>query len=91
MLDRVPKGAVEVILSYCHYTLNDTSLLELLPYLQEKGVGVINASPMCLGLFSEKGWPDWHFGSPELKVFCASYTSTHYNCHSILFNGMCDS
>lgn len=70
MLDRVPKGAVEVILSYCHHSLNDTSLLELLPYLQEKGVGVISASPLSLSLLSGKGWPEWHFAPPELKVFC---------------------
>jgi hypothetical protein len=68
VLDRVPKGAVEVILSYCHHSLNDTSLLELVPYLQEKGVGLISASPLALGLFSGKGWPDWHFAPPELKV-----------------------
>lgn len=71
VLDRVPKGAVEVILSYCHHSLNDTSLLELVPYLQEKGVGLISASPLALGLFSGKGWPEWHFAPPELKAACA--------------------
>lgn len=71
VLDRVPKGAVEVILSYCHHSLNDTTLLELVPYLQEKGVGFISASPLSLGLFSGKGWPEWHFAPPELKAACA--------------------
>lgn len=34
VLDRVPPGTVDVVLSYCHYSLNDQSLGELLPYLQ---------------------------------------------------------
>lgn len=72
VLDRVPKGAVDVILTYCHHSLNDTSLLDILPYLQEKGVGVISAAPFALGLLSGKGWPEWHLAPPELKVLhCA--------------------
>ena len=47
VLDEVP---VDTILSYCHYALNDTSLEGLLPYLQEKGVGIINGSPLALSL-----------------------------------------
>jgi L-galactose dehydrogenase len=50
VLDRAPKGAVEVVLSYCHHSLNDTSLLELVPYLQDKGVGIISASPCAFGI-----------------------------------------
>ena len=69
MLDRVPKGAVEVVLSYCHHCLNDTSLLELVPYLQDKGVGIISASPLSMGLLSGGGYPEWHPAPPELKVF----------------------
>jgi hypothetical protein len=34
VLDRVPPGTVDVVLSYCHYSLNDQSLGDLLPYLQ---------------------------------------------------------
>ncbi|KAG0605707.1 hypothetical protein M758_9G081500 [Ceratodon purpureus] len=74
VLDRVPKGSVEVILSYCHHSLNDTTLLDLVPYLHEKGVGFISASPLSLGLFSGKGWPEWHFAPPELKAACAKAT-----------------
>lgn len=76
VLDRVPKGAVEVILSYCHYSLNDTSLLELVPYLQDKGVGIISASPLSMGLLSGQGYPEWHPAPPELKVCGSSSLST---------------
>lgn len=51
---RVPKGTVDVILSYCHNTLNDVTLVELLPYFKEKGVGVISASVTCMGLFTKQ-------------------------------------
>ena len=45
---------MDCVLSYCHNTLVDTSLQGLLPYLQQKGVGVINASPMAMGLLTKK-------------------------------------
>lgn len=69
VLDRVPPGSVDVILSYCHYSINDTTLEDLLPYLKSKGVGVISASPLAMGLLTERGPPEWHPASPELKVF----------------------
>ena len=51
---------VDTILSYCRYTLNDTSLNSLLPDLAESRVGVINASPTGMGLFNSAGPPGWH-------------------------------
>ena len=65
ILDKVGPNAVDTILSFCHYELNDESLLGLLPYLNEKGVGVINASPTGMGLLTPQGAPAWH---PASKV-----------------------
>ena len=45
ILDRVPPGTVDVVLSYCHYNLNDDTLAGLLPRLKRAGVGVIHAAP----------------------------------------------
>jgi L-galactose dehydrogenase len=70
ILDRVPSGTVEVILSFCRYCLNDTGLDALLPYLHEKGVGVINASATGMGLLTERGGPDWHPAPPAIKDGC---------------------
>ncbi|KAK1418260.1 hypothetical protein QVD17_27403 [Tagetes erecta] len=70
VLDRVPPDTVDVILSYCHYGINDTTLEDLLPYLNSKGVGVISASPLAMGLLTESGPPEWHPASPELKAAC---------------------
>lgn len=62
---------LDTILSYCHYSMNDTALLELLPYLKEKNIGVINASPLSMGLLSQRGTPDWHPADEEIKRICA--------------------
>ncbi|KAL0798104.1 hypothetical protein Bca101_053278 [Brassica carinata] len=70
VLDRVPPGTIDVILSYCHYSINDSTLLDMLPYLKSKGVGVITASPLAMGLFTEQGPPEWHPASPEIKSAC---------------------
>lgn len=70
VLDRVPPGTLDVILSYCHYSINDTTLEDLLPYLKSKGVAVISASPVAMGLLTDNDPPEWHPASPELKAAC---------------------
>ena len=61
---------VDTILSYCHFELNDTSLLDLVPLLRERGVGVINASPLGMGLLSNRGTPAWHPAPEQVKEVC---------------------
>lgn len=51
---RLPNGTVDVILAYCHNSINDDSLQGLVPYLKEQGVGIISASPMSMGLLTTK-------------------------------------
>ena len=68
VLDRTE---VDTILSYCRYSLNDTALLDLVPYLKERGVGIINASPLSMGLLSNRGAPDWHPAPELIKETCA--------------------
>jgi aryl-alcohol dehydrogenase-like predicted oxidoreductase len=64
------RAELDVILSYCHYTLIDTTLAELVPYLQSKEVGIINASPLAMGLLTERPVPSWHPAPPEMKAAC---------------------
>lgn len=45
---------MDLILSYCHHSLNDKSLRDLLPLLREKGVGVVNGSVLSMGLLTNK-------------------------------------
>ena len=70
ILDRVEPGLVETILSFCHYELNDASLGDLIPYLKERGVGIINASPTGMGLLTPRGAPDWHPASAAIRSGC---------------------
>ncbi|KAJ6852303.1 L-galactose dehydrogenase [Iris pallida] len=70
VLDRVPPGSVDVVLSYCHYSINDSTLIDILPYLKSKGVGVITASPLAMGLLTDSGPPEWHPASQEIKSAC---------------------
>ena len=67
---RVSEGLVDVVLSYCHHTLFDRTLEGLLPYLQGKGVGIINASVLSMGLLTPKAR---HLAC-ELVVFDLSRT-----------------
>ena len=67
VIDHVPEGMVESVLSFCHYTLNDDSLIDYLDYFESKDVGVINASPYSMGLLTERGVPDWHPAPEALR------------------------
>jgi aryl-alcohol dehydrogenase-like predicted oxidoreductase len=66
---------VDTVLSYCRYCLNDASLESLLPDLRERRVGVINASPLAMGLLSNRGAPAWHPASCEIRNACARATA----------------
>ncbi|KAI6654348.1 D-threo-aldose 1-dehydrogenase [Oopsacas minuta] len=60
---------LDVVISYPHYTLLDDSLSKLFPLLKEKGIGMINASPLVLGLLTTKSSPpSWHYMTKE-KLF----------------------
>ncbi len=63
---------IDTILSYNHFSMNDTTLTSLVPLMKEKNIGVINASPLSQGLLSNRGTPQWHGASPEIKAACAS-------------------
>lgn len=70
----LPQLDADAILSYCHYSLNDTSLLGLLPLLKEKGIGLVNASPLSMGLLSTREPADWHPAGSYLKAMCKKAT-----------------
>jgi L-galactose dehydrogenase len=76
IIDRVPADVVETILSFCHYTLNDTSLEPCLPYFAGHGIGVINASPTGMGLLTHRGVPSWHPAPPQ--IIAASRRADEY-------------
>ena len=71
LVENTPEGTIESILNFCHYCLNDDLLLDYLDFFEEKGIGIINASPLSMGLLSQRGTPDWHPAPQTLKDACA--------------------
>lgn len=65
------RSGVDTVLSYCHYSLFDTSLAALIPDLEKKGVGIINAAPLSMGLLTRQGPPVWHPAPDETRSACA--------------------
>ncbi len=79
VIDRVPEGTVESVLNFCHYCLCDDKLADFLDYFEQKGVGIVNASPLSMGLLTERGVPDWHPAPKSLIEACtraAEYCKT---------------
>ena len=68
VLDR---ASVDTVHSYCHFCLTDTTLVQILPYLKEKRVGIINGAPLGMGLLTEKGPPKWHPAPARVRDVCA--------------------
>ena len=60
---------IDILQSYCHHTLQNTSLSTFIPLFYSAGVKqVISASPLSMGLLRTAGPQDWHPASPEVKV-----------------------
>jgi len=51
---------LDFILSYNHYTLQNTMLEELVPLCRAKEVGILNAAPFSARLLADAPLPDWH-------------------------------
>lgn len=71
VIEHTPKGTVESVLCFCHYCLNDEMLLDYLDFFEKNEIGVINASPLSMGLLSQRGAPAWHPAPEALKQRCA--------------------
>src|SRR4051812_11140488 len=64
VLERTP---LDVILSYNHYTLQNTMLADLAPELKSKGVGIMNAAPFSARLLTNQPLPAWHKATPLVR------------------------
>ena len=90
----VERCQLDVIVSYCHFHLQDQSLLtDLLPTCDRLGVGVLNASPLAMGLHTNQGPPPWHPAGDAIKAACrmaaancvraGEKTSANWACSSV--------
>jgi L-galactose dehydrogenase len=67
VLDRAD---LDVMLSYNHYTLQNTMLADLVPYLKQKNVGIMNAAPFSARLLTNATLPPWHKATPLVRDTC---------------------
>ena len=74
VVDHSPKGTVETVLNFCHYCLCDDALADHLDYFEQHGIGLINASPLSMGLLSSRGAPAWHPAPQPLVEACRRAT-----------------
>lgn len=58
---------LDVVLLHNHHTLCDIRSIELLPLLEARGIGVINAAPFASGLLTGHNPPAWHPAPPEAR------------------------
>jgi len=61
---------LDAIITYGQYTLQNTRAETMLPLFEQHDLGIINASPLGLGLLTPQGPRDWHLGSEKLKHTC---------------------
>ena len=71
VVEHSEEGTVESILNFCHYCLNDDKLTDFIDFFKSRGIGIINASPLSMGLLSQRGVPDWHPAPKPLVEACA--------------------
>lgn len=68
VLSCVAPKSIDLVLSYCNYTLQNDRLATMAAGLRrDYGVGVVNASPLSMGLLTDGGCPAWHPGSERIR------------------------
>jgi L-galactose dehydrogenase len=74
--DVAEAAGVDAVLSYCHYDLLNTRLEEVLaPLARGRGVGLINASPLHMGVLTGSPPPAWHPAPPGVVRAAAEATA----------------
>jgi aryl-alcohol dehydrogenase-like predicted oxidoreductase len=63
---------VDVVLTYNHYSLNDTTLLSALPEFKKRNLGIINAGALSQGLLTDYELPPWHPAPAAVRKSCAA-------------------
>ncbi len=61
---------LDVILSYNHYTIQNTMLADIVDFLKSKDVGIMNAAPFSARLLTNAPLPVWHKATPEVREIC---------------------
>lgn len=66
----ISRTELDVILSYNHYTLQNTMLADQLEFFEANGVGVMNAAPFSARLLTNAPLPVWHKATEPVREVC---------------------
>ena len=61
---------IDVMLSYNHYTLQNTMLEDLVDEMQAKQIGIMNAAPFSARLLTNAPLPEWHKATDSVRETC---------------------
>lgn len=83
LLERVAcEQKVDSVMAYCTWTLQDRRLGAVAQRLNQAGIGVLNASPLSMGLLTRGGAPDWHPAHQDVQAICRK-VSTLCDSHGV--------
>lgn len=80
VIEHTPEGTVESVLNFCHYCLCDDALVDYLDFFEAHHIGIVNASPLSMGLLSSRGAPEWH---PAPKPLAEACSKAAQYCNSV--------
>jgi L-galactose dehydrogenase len=82
MMRRVAEAApVDTFLSYCRYNLMIRDMDEwLTPFARANNIGLINASPLHMGILTQSGPPSWHPAPDAVKEAGAKVVELCRSC-----------
>ena len=61
------RADLDVVLSYNHYTLQNTMFGDLAPFLKQKNVGIMNAAPFTARFLTNAQLPPWHRATTKVR------------------------
>ncbi|VUS52807.1 aldo/keto reductase [Klebsiella spallanzanii] len=71
LLERIAcEQKVDTVMAYCTWTLQDRRLGAVAQRLNQAGIGVLNASPLSMGLLTRTGAPEWHPAHQDVQAIC---------------------
>jgi L-galactose dehydrogenase len=62
---------LDTVMSYCNYTIQNRNLMPWLSDFDAEGIGVMNASPLGMGLLTNRGVPAWHLAPAPVVDACS--------------------
>ena len=61
---------LDVVLSYNHYTLQNTMLADIVDFLKSREIGIMNAAPFSARLLTNAPLPVWHKATRVVREIC---------------------